>query len=164
MEIGRRLGRKFHGIGLPGHFIIACDEPDFSAYIDPFHGGTLLTPDECYDMAREATGMELADDSSMLQPVSSRLIAIRMLNNLRAVYLRRSDPGKAVRVLDLLIESMPQSAEEYKQRGVCLAQLDRFAEASDDFRTYLRVAPDATDRWQVMAELERLRRLIALQD
>jgi regulator of sirC expression with transglutaminase-like and TPR domain len=164
MEISRRLGRKFHGIGLPGHFIVACDEPDFSAYIDPYHGGTLLTVEECYEMAREATGMPLADDRSMLQPVSPRHIAIRMLNNLRAVYLRRHDPGKAVRVLDLLIEAAPGSAEEYKQRGVCLAQLDRFAEASDDLRSYLRLAPDATDRWQVTAELERLRRLIALQD
>lgn len=164
MEIGRRLGRRFHGIGLPGHFIIACDEPDFSAFLDPFHGGALLTAEECYDLARDATNLPLADDRSMLQPVSSRHIVIRMLNNLRAVYLQRSDPAKAVRTLDLLIEALPQSADEYKQRGVCLARLERYTEASDDFRSYLRLAPDATDRWQVNAELERLRRIIALQD
>jgi regulator of sirC expression with transglutaminase-like and TPR domain len=164
MEIGRRLGRKFHGVGLPGHFIVACDEPDFSAFLDPFHGGTLLTADECYELAREATGMPLPEDRSMLQPVSSRHIAIRMLNNLRSVYLRRRESPKAVRVLDLLIEAVPDSAEEYKQRGVCLAQLERYAEASDDLRNYLRLSPDASDRWQVTAELERLRRIIALQD
>ncbi len=164
IEIARRMGRKLHGVGLPGHFIVACDEPDFHALIDPFHGGTLLTAEECYELAREATGMPLAADRSMLQPVSSRHIAIRMLNNLRSVYLRRREPAKTVRVLDLLIEAAPESAEEYKQRGVCLAQLDRFTEASEDFRTYLRLAPDASDRWQVTAELERLRRIIALQD
>lgn len=164
IEIGRRLGRAFHGIGLPGHFIVGCDEPDFQSYIDPFHRGSILSESECFDLAREATALPLTDDPTMLLPVSSRLIVIRMLNNLRAIYLQRQQPAKAIAVLDLLIEAVPESAEEYKQRGVCLAQVRRFSEAAKDLNTYLRLSPEASDKQQVAAELHRLRKIIALQD
>ena len=162
--IGRRLGKRIYGIGLPGHFLVGVDEADLHAYVDPFHAGRLLAAPECFELAREATGMALEDNPEMLKPVSHRLIAIRMLNNLRAIYFRRRDPARAVQVLDLLIEAMPESPDEYKQRGVCLAQVDRFTEAKQDFETYLRLAPEAVDRQQVALELDRLRRMIALQD
>jgi regulator of sirC expression with transglutaminase-like and TPR domain len=68
-----------------------------------------------------------------------------------------------VQVLDLLIEAAPESAEEYKQRGVCRAQLGLIETAQEDLRTYLRLAPGAGDRQQVAAELQRLRKLRALQ-
>lgn len=163
MEIGRRLGRHIHGVGLPGHFLVHFDEPDFRAYLDPFHGGQSLTDEECFELAREATGMELADDQEMLRPVSKRHIVVRMLNNLRAVYFQRNDPSRAVQVLDLLIEAAPDSAEEYKQRGVCKAQLGMLEPAQSDLQTYLRLSPEAGDRQQVTAELERLSKLKTLQ-
>ena len=163
MEVARRAGRTVEGVGLPGHFIVHYSDRECEAWIDPFHAGQVLSPDECFELAREATGMSLPDDLSLLQPVSHRHIAIRMLNNLRAVYFQRSEHEKAVRVLDLLIESSPQNAaEEYKQRGVCGAQLGRFRDAQQDFETYLRLAPGAPDRQQVIAELERIRRLASL--
>jgi regulator of sirC expression with transglutaminase-like and TPR domain len=150
-------------VGLPGHFLVLFEEADFRAYLDPYHGGQSLTEQECFDLAREATGMDLDDDSAMLTPVSKRHIVLRMLNNLRAVYFQQNKPGKAVQVLDLLIEASPDSAEEYKQRGVCRAQLGLIGPAQKDLQTYLRLAPGAMDRQQVTAELERLRKLRALQ-
>ena len=163
IEIGRRLGREIHGIGLPGHFVVQYDGRDFQALIDPFHGGQLRTEEECFEMAREATGMPLADDPSLIQPVSKRHIAIRMLNNLRAIYFQRQQPERAIRVLNLLIEADPTSAEEYKQRAICLSQSDRFDEARSDLELYLRLAPNAKDREQVIAEMVRIRKLALLK-
>jgi regulator of sirC expression with transglutaminase-like and TPR domain len=163
IEIGRRLGRPIHGVGLPGHFLVSYEGADFQAIIDPFHAGQIRSEQECYELAREATGVPLQDDPDLLAPVSNRHIAIRMLNNLRSIYFQRREAFKAVRVLDLLIESAPDSAEEYKQRGVCLARIERYEEARDDFEKYLRLAPNAADRRQVAAELDRVRRLIGLR-
>jgi regulator of sirC expression with transglutaminase-like and TPR domain len=163
IEIGRRLGRQIHGIGLPGHFMVQYEGPDFQALIDPFHAGQLRTEEECFEMAREATGMPLRDDPSLIEPVSNRHIAIRMLNNLRAIYFQRQQPGKAMKVLNLLIESEPESAEEYKQRAVCRAQLEQFEEARGDLETYLRLAPNAPDKEQVIAEMVRIRKLALLR-
>ena len=163
IEIGRRLGRRIHGIGLPGHFLVQYEGADYSAILDPFHGGQVRTPDECFDLAREATGIELADDPALLEPVTKRHIAIRILNNLRAIYFQRRDYERAVEVLNLLIESSPRAAEEYKQRGVCLVQLDRYRAARSDLETYLRLAPKAGDAPQVAQELERIKRLESLK-
>jgi regulator of sirC expression with transglutaminase-like and TPR domain len=163
MEIGRRLGRQIHGIGLPGHFLVHYDGPDFQAIIDPFHAGQLRSEEECYELAREATGMQLANDPALLEPVSKRHIAVRMLNNLRAIYFQRQDPAKAARVLDFLIEANPGSAEEYKQRAVCHAQLEEFEAALEDLERYLRLAPNAHDRDQVIAEMVRIRKLALLK-
>jgi regulator of sirC expression with transglutaminase-like and TPR domain len=163
MEIGRRLGRQIHGIGLPGHFMVQYDGPDFHALLDPFHNGQIRSEEECYELAREATGMPLADDPSLIAPVTARHIAVRMLNNLRAVYFQRRQPDKALRVLDLLIEADPASTEEYKQRGICRTQLEQFDEARADLEMYLRLSPNATDREQVIAEMVRIRKLALLR-
>ena len=46
IEVGKRLGVPLVGIGMPGHFIVRHrDEPD--VFVDPFHGGILLSEDEC---------------------------------------------------------------------------------------------------------------------
>jgi regulator of sirC expression with transglutaminase-like and TPR domain len=157
MEIGRRLGRRIEGIGLPGHFVVRYSDAEFETFIDPFNGGKLLDVSDCINLALDASGLDISGDAGALRPVSNRHIAIRMLNNLRAVYFRVQNVKKAVRVLDLLIGANPRSAEEYKQRGMLLAQLGDYAAAARDFEQYLDLAPITTDRDQIMRYLMRIR-------
>jgi regulator of sirC expression with transglutaminase-like and TPR domain len=156
MEISRRLGRTVLGIGLPGHFIVQYYDDDFTAFIDPFNSGRVLFDTECLNLAKEVTGVDVSRNPDVLRPVSKRHIVVRMLNNLRAAYFRRQNPSKAVQVLNLLIEAMPNSPEEYKQRGICLAQQQEFKAARRDLLAYLRLAPDAADRVQIEAQLTRI--------
>jgi regulator of sirC expression with transglutaminase-like and TPR domain len=156
MEIARRVGRTVHGIGLPGHFIVQYEDAEVTAFIDPFHSGRLLFETECYDLAKEITGLDIAADASVLRPVSKRHILIRMLNNLRSVYFQRHEPLKAIEVLSLLIEADPGSPDEYKQRGVCLAQVHRFEQARADLEMYLKLSPDAPDRGPVSQQIQRI--------
>lgn len=156
MEVGRRLGRTIHGIGLPGHFIVQYEDAHISAFIDPFHAGRLMFENECFDLAREITGLDVSADPGVLKPVSKRQILVRMLNNLRSVYFQRQEPLKAVEVLSLLIEADPGSPDEYKQRGVCLAQAQRFSQARADLEMYLRLSPDAPDREPVSQQILRI--------
>ena len=156
MEVARRLGRTVHGIGLPGHFIVQYDDPQISAFIDPFHAGRLMFETECFDLAREITGLDISKDQNILRPVTKRQILVRMLNNLRSVYFQRQEPLKAIEVLSLLIEADPGSPDEYKQRGVCLAQVQRFKQARTDLEMYLRLSPDAPDRDPVSQQIRRI--------
>ena len=161
MEIGRRLGRELHGIGLPGHFLVQFVDRDFSVFVDPFGGGRLLFPAECYELAASVTGVDMSGDVSVLQPVSKRHIALRMLNNLRGAYFRQQNAPKAVKVLDLLIEAMPDSADCYKQRAACLGLLQRYGAAKVDLESYLALAPEATDREQIEKQLNHIRRYLS---
>jgi regulator of sirC expression with transglutaminase-like and TPR domain len=156
IEIARRLGRPVVGIGLPGHFVVQYNDGIFATYIDPFNNGQLLLETECYDLARRATGMQLRNDPSLLAPVTTRQIVLRMLNNLRSAYFLRQEPQKALKVLDLLISADPSSAEEYKQRGIFRARLHLYQSARADFERYLQLAPDAPDRDDVSKQLQTL--------
>jgi regulator of sirC expression with transglutaminase-like and TPR domain len=156
MEISRRLDRTVLGIGLPGHFIVQYYDDEFTAFLDPFNGGRVLFDVECYALAKDVTGVDVSRNPDALRPVSKRHIVIRMLNNLRAAYFKRQNPAKAIQVLDLLIEAIPDSPEEYKQRGICHAQQQKFKAARRDLETYLMLAPDAPDRSEIESQLARI--------
>jgi regulator of sirC expression with transglutaminase-like and TPR domain len=161
MEIARRLGKPVRGIGLPGHFVVRYDDGVYSTYIDPFNGGRLLTAAECFTLAREAAGVELELDSRALEPVSKRQILFRMINNLRRGYLERGSTGKALDILGLLLQANPNSAEEYRQRGLIHLQAEHMTAARADLTRYLELAPDAPDRGAVKDHLRSIQRWLA---
>jgi len=53
------------------------------------------------------------------------------------------------------------AAEAYKHRGVCRSQMELFKGARTDFEMYLRLEPQASDRGEVEAQIERLKRWLA---
>ncbi|MGH9630829.1 MAG: SirB1 family protein, partial [Bryobacteraceae bacterium] len=158
MEIGKRLGRRVYGIGLPGHFIVRYDDDDFSTYVDPFNSGKLLCKEDCFELAKMITGVDVSGNPVVLQPVSKRYIAVRMLNNLRAIYLQREEFLKASDVLSYLIAADPLSSGEYKQRAICRAKLRLFHEARQDLEHYLELAPGAPDHEEVEDQLKRIKK------
>lgn len=153
MEVARRLGRTVAGVGLPGHFIASYEDSDSRYWIDPFHGGRILTFDDCCTLAKQTAGVDLRSNPAVLAPVANRQILVRLLSNLKAIYLRGEAFDKARQVLDLLIEAAPEYAEEYRHRGIVhLRQLNHRA-AKEDLETYLRLEPDAPERQQVQKQL-----------
>ena len=153
IELARRLSRPVYGVGLPGHFIVAYEDPDCRYWIDPFNRGRILSFTECCVLAKETGGVDLRTNPAVLAPVNKQQILVRMLSNLKAIYLRGNALEKARQVLDLLIEAMPEYAEEYRHRGLIhLRQLNHRA-AKADLETYLRLEPDAPEREQVQKQL-----------
>ncbi len=158
MEIARRLRRPVYGVGLPGHFIVAYEDSESRYWIDPFHNGRLLSFGDCLTLARQTAGVDLRSNPAVLAPVNARQILVRMLSNLKAIYLRGQAFEKARQVLDLLIEAMPEYAEEYRHRGLIhLKQLNHRA-AKSDLETYLRLEPESPERPQVEKQLLILER------
>jgi len=153
IEVARRLGRSVYGVGLPGHFIVAYEDVDARYWIDPFHGGRILTFNDCCALAKQTAGVDLRSNPAVLAPVNNRQILVRLLSNLKAIYLRGEAFDKARQVLDLLIEATPAYAEEYRHRGVVhMRQLNHRA-AKEDLETYLRLEPNAPEREQVQKQL-----------
>jgi regulator of sirC expression with transglutaminase-like and TPR domain len=104
------------------------------------------------------TGTDFSGDPTVLEPAEPRQILIRMLNNLRLIYIQSNRVGKAVKVLDHLIAANPDSAEEYKQRGLLSVGLKRYRQALADLTVYLRLAPEeAADRKTLSEQVEALR-------
>ena len=152
MEICRRLARPVYGIGLPGHFLVKYDDGKLEAYIDVFHGGRIVDEKECFELATSIVNSPV-NDTAYLEPVNSSQILVRMLNNLRAIYLRNRDHAKAAEVLTLLMEPKPHPADCFLQRGVVNIELRKFEEAKIDLTQYLHLEPEARDRSAVEQQI-----------
>ncbi|MGH9559756.1 MAG: SirB1 family protein [Bryobacteraceae bacterium] len=152
MEIARRLAMPVYGIGLPRHFILEFDDGNYSAYIDPFHGGRTITARECFRLA----GAKMADPS-LLARASKKEIVMRMLHSLHRNYLERSDWPRAVGTLDLIIAGTPGTAPElpgrFKRRGLFLLELKRYQAARCDLQQYLSLQPAAPDREEILKQI-----------
>ncbi|MCM8535558.1 MAG: transglutaminase-like domain-containing protein [Lentisphaeraceae bacterium] len=86
--VGDRLGIDIRGIALPSHFIVGVfDNDDDVTYINPFDSGKVINLETCRAIARRA-GYPFSED--MMEPVGSRVIFMRMLNNLKYVYSREN--------------------------------------------------------------------------
>lgn len=158
MEVARRLNRTVYGVGLPGHFIVAYEDAESRYWIDPFHRGRILSFADCRALAKQTAGVDLRSNPAVLAAVSKRQILVRILSNLKAIYLRGEAFDKARQVLDLLIEAAPDFADEYRYRGlVHLRQLNHRA-AKADLETYLRLEPHSPERAQVEKQLVLIER------
>jgi regulator of sirC expression with transglutaminase-like and TPR domain len=151
MEIARRLHMPVFGIGLPRHFVLEFNDGNFAAYIDPFHGGRTITREECFALA----GATVADPF-LLQRVTPKQIAMRMLQNLHGVYLRAGDSEKAVATLDLLLVGAPETGPWYKRRGMLSLDLKRHHAARRDLLKYLELEPEAADREAIQQQLQAI--------
>ena len=59
-------------------------------------------------------------------------------------------------MLDVLLEHFPSNPEYYKARGVARLKLRKLSGARDDFRKYLKYAPEAKDRAEVTRQLQAI--------
>ncbi len=153
IEVGRRLGLPIYGVGLPGHFIVSYDNGVERYWIDPFHSGRVLSFADCAALAKQTANVDLRTNPAVLAPVTKRQILVRMLSNLKAIYLRGQAFDKARQVLDLLIEAAPEYAEEYRHRGLVHLRLLNHRAAKADLENYLRLEPAAPEREQVEKQL-----------
>jgi regulator of sirC expression with transglutaminase-like and TPR domain len=156
MEIARRLAMPVFGISLPRHFVIQFDDGNYSTYIDPYNGGRTLTAQECFALAQAKVA-----DPVLLRRASKKEIAIRMLQNLRGVYLRRQDWARAVLTLDLLLIGAPELPGWYKQRGLLQLELKRFQAARRDLERYLALDPNAADCAAIRKQLQAIHTWLA---
>jgi regulator of sirC expression with transglutaminase-like and TPR domain len=143
MEVGRRAGLDFQGVGLPGHFIVRDVAGD--RLLDPFRAGIQLSEAECEALFRTATGAgpEVEFQASFLDPVGKHHMLARMLANLKELY---TNAGEAAQVewvvrMRLCLPGMP--ASEVVDLGEALSQQGRTGEGASEIQAWAASHPDA---------------------
>ena len=152
LEVARRAGVQVTGVNFPGHFLLrAADEHARMHYsgdfviVDPFHGGALLSELDCREMLRQHVGDEAAFDTGLLQPATRREIVVRMLVNLKRLYVRMRSFPQARFVADLLLTVDPAAVSELRDRGLLAYHLQDFGAALRDLENYLQLLPRQID-------------------
>lgn len=149
MEVGRRVSLPVQGVGLPGHFLVKVRTEDGDVLLDPFSGGTRLTVDDCQELLDRIYGGLVRLERRMLEPVPRRHILVRLLNNLKTIYLHQGEFDRALVVVNGILVLEPSSLADVRDRGLLYYRHNRFPEALADLRKYLLLAHDAEDRQQI---------------
>jgi regulator of sirC expression with transglutaminase-like and TPR domain len=156
VAVGTRAGLAVAGVGLPGHFVAkASDESGHDILFDPFHGGQFLDAEGCEELVSAVTGQPFALTAEAVAATPPGLIAVRMLNNLKAVYLRGEDFDRAARVMGRLVQLAPDDPLQRRDLGVSLVHAGRPGKAIDHLREYLDRVPAADDADAVRGFLDR---------
>ena len=164
VEFGRRVGLSMHGVSFPGHFMVKCNMRDGVVVLDPYARGVSLSLDDL--QARLGALRGVAAPSSemarqMLAAAGKKSILVRMLRNLKGIYLERRDFDHALAATDRIIMLEPRAAEEYRDRAAIYHDLECFRAALSDFRNYLMLKPAADDAPVVQRKVVELQQIAA---
>ncbi len=146
MEVGRRLGLSLEGVSFPGHFLVKLELENGEVVLDPYSGGASLSERELGKRLRRFHGdLSGVSIDRFLTGASKKEILVRMLRNLKAIYLHREDFARALSEVQRILLIMPDLAEELRDRGLLYERLECAQSALQDYRRYLELEPNARD-------------------
>ncbi len=164
MAVGNHVGLAFNGVCYPGHFLVKCELPDGMIVLDPFSKGQSLGISDLQSRLRETRGGEVsrAIVAGLLVAASKREILLRMLRNLKAIYLRSHELDNVLAIMDWIVVADPGHATEVRDRGMVFQELECFRAAMSDFEHYLELDPDCSDSDSIRRRVIELQRSVSL--
>ncbi|WP_088892038.1 SirB1 family protein [Leptolyngbya ohadii] len=158
LEVAKRLDFPMVGVGMPGHFLIRPVIDEMQIFVDPFSQGEVLFAEDCQQRLSEIYGRPIEMRPEFLQPVTAHYFLVRMLNNLKVIYLNQSDIPRSLATIERILLLFPDSPIDQRDRGLLYYQTGRWTEASQDLEDYLLQVPDAQDSTVVRELLRRMGR------
>ncbi len=163
MELGRRIGLKIQGIGLPGHFVVrTAPTKATSLLIDVFDGGRTVPIDEAERRIVEAVEPRPTGDvrkqiiADFLTASTRRQILVRMLSNLSSSAQRRTDEKAVHRYADVILAIDPKNLRQRVIRIQVAMRAAQFDKALADIDWLLEHGSDGID----VRQLQLLRQQI----
>ncbi len=160
IELGRKIGLPLQGVSFPGHFLVKCAVPEGAVVLDPYSGGISLGLNDLQKRLRDVRGGEVsrAIVAELLVPASNKEIIVRLLRNLKAIYLRQHDLDNALPIMNWIITIVPDQVPELRDRGMIYQELECFRAALADFEEYLKRSPSCDDADDIRGRIIELRR------
>ncbi|WP_299490842.1 tetratricopeptide repeat protein [Acaryochloris sp. IP29b_bin.137] len=141
MEVARRVGFPMVGINFPGHFLIRPDRGDMSIHVDPFFQGELLFEQDCCDRITQVFGQPMDLRPEFFAVVSPQQFLIRLLTNLKQIYLNENQLEKCLGASEQILLVDPKYYRELRDRGILYYHVGRWSEAQQDLQEYLAQHP-----------------------
>ena len=128
----------------------------------------MLSEQDCRRILQKHVGTEVAFSKSLLASATRAQIVVRMLLNLKRLYVHMRSFPQARDITELLLAVTPSALSELRDRGLLAFHLNDTTSALRDLQTYLtltgvgRVDKDTREeRQQIWEHVKTLRRRIA---
>jgi S1-C subfamily serine protease/regulator of sirC expression with transglutaminase-like and TPR domain len=151
LELGRRLGLKIEGVGLPSHFVVRhVVEKSPPQLIDVFDAAKRLSRDDAAALVQQNAGVPLREEHLAAMP--KRAILVRVLNNLLNLAQSERNLPRMLRYLDAMLVVAPDDVSIRGMRAMVRLESGRRDDGVADLDWIIEREPKNID-------LERLREL-----
>lgn len=161
LDVAGQLDWPIVGVNFPGHFLIRYETGEGDLYIDPFHNGVLVTEVNLQDRLEEHLGPQAVFQREHVMPVGPKMILMRMLGNLRNIYLMNAEWSAAEQVLARQLAILPDAADAWFHRGVAFTEMSRFVDAIRCFEQSLDLVGQHKDAEIIKRHLKVARQGLA---
>lgn len=134
--VGRRLGMNLRGLGLPGHFMLEYGDMNGVWILDPFHGKVVGREELSYYLTQIFQQPIRVSVSLEQYRTDTGAWILRILNNLRSVYISQHCLADALKVLNYMVIVDPEEANLWRDRGMLHYGLENMLLAESDLRRY----------------------------
>lgn len=157
LEVGWRLRLPLEGVNFPGHFLVRFKGDAVDLLIDPYDRGAIRFQDQAQELLDRVYGGMIRVHESFLKVARKREMLVRLLMNLKSLYLNAQDHPRALAAVERILLIRPIAPGEIRDKGVILARMGRTREALQQLEAYLSVSPDAADSNRILGMLEELK-------
>lgn len=160
VEMARQVGIPAFGVGFPGHFLVRVGEGGSTLVLDPYARGVSLGQDELDQRLADVYGkgaLTIGANPALLRAATKRETLVRILANLKAIYLGSGDLRQALIAVDAILALVPDSPDDLRDRGLIYRELGYVPAALSDLRRYGALSDDAESiaaLAPIVAELE----------
>lgn len=160
MELAQQIGLNVKGISFPGHFLMKLSVQSGEIVLDPFNGASLSREEleerlEPYFEQQSYPGA--IPLSYYLHAAHPREILVRMLRNLKTLFVEHMRWQRVLGVQQRLVILLPDEITERRDRGLAYANLECPQAALLDLEAYLAERPYAPDAEALRSKLPELR-------
>lgn len=160
MELAQQIGLNVKGISFPGHFLMKLSVQSGDIVLDPFNG-TSLSREELEERLEPYFEQQSYPGaiplSYYLHAAHPREILVRMLRNLKALFVEHMRWQRVLGVQQRLLILLPDEITERRDRGLAYANLECPQAALEDIEAYLSERPYAPDAEVLRSKLPELR-------
>ena len=164
LEIGKRLGLPLEGVSFPGHFLVKYTTDEGEMVLDPFAGGMPVSDNELVERLIQLYGEQAPEAMPLprlLEPTGKKEILVRILRNIKNVYLQCQQFDKALTAVNRILIVTPNVSEELRERGEIYDYLECHRAALEDYQRYIELEPSARDVVQIRTRVIELQQTVS---
>lgn len=152
LHAARAQGWRAVGINFPGHFLIAVEDDEERAILDPFERGLQVDIPTLRRMLKTALGLDAELRPEHYATMTNRGVLLRLQNNIKKRVKDANDPERAAATVDGMLAIAPEIPDLWREAAELRAETGK-----------LRSALEALDRFLLMSDDSERNEALALR-
>ncbi|MBN8521939.1 MAG: transglutaminase family protein [Alphaproteobacteria bacterium] len=158
VSCARHMGWDVRGLNFPAHVLCRIDCGGDRLVFDPFDRATTLMAPDLRALAKRMMGEQTELSAEWFEPVSTRDLLVRLLNNIKLRQVKAEAYEHAVQTIEKMRLIAPDEYRVLFDAGVLYARVGQKSRALEMLESYLDHAPsprDAEDAVRLIREIRQ---------